>query len=115
MADVTLSKDADALICAIYKVYLQRRKDGASKADARLLGGSDSIQEKIIPKWSFSDVDETCRELGRAGMLDCFYADDVVYIANLSDAGIIYMEQRFKNGLTDVLNYPEKIKSILLW
>jgi len=32
-----------------------------------------------------------------------------------NDSGIIYMERRFKNGLTEVLDYIEKVKSILLW
>ncbi len=115
MSEVRLTKDADALICALYKEYLQRRKDGEPKGGAKFLGGAEHIQQTIVPKWSLGDTEETLWELNRAGLLVCQPADDTVYLAFLADEGIIYMENRFKCGLSDVLGYIEKIKSILLW
>lgn len=115
MPTSNLTKDADALICVIYKTYLQRRKSGNSKEQAKFLGGAAQVQAEIIPKWSLPDVEDTLWELHRAGLLSCFGADNTVYDAILSDVGIIYMENRFKNGLKEVLDYLEQIKSILLW
>ncbi|EHM46143.1 hypothetical protein ACR742_18205 [Flavonifractor plautii] len=115
MSDVKLTKDADALICALYKEYLQKRKDGKPKGEAKDLGGAEHIQQTIVPKWQLGDVEETLWELGRAGLLVCHPGDNTVYFAILADEGIIYMENRFRNGLSDVLGYIEKIKSILLW
>lgn len=115
MGDVKLTRDSDALICALYKEYLQKRKDGTPKGDAKWLGGAEHIQQTIVPKWSLADTEETLWELHRAGLLVCTSADNTVYFASLADDGIIYMENRFKDGLSDVLGYIEKIKSILLW
>ena len=115
MSEIKLTKDSDALICVLYKEYLQRRKDGTPKGDAKWLGSSDRIHKTILPKWSYEDVDETCWELSRAGLLVCNSGDNHAVMCVLCDEGIIYMESRFKNGLSEVLDYIEKIKSILLW
>jgi len=103
--DIKLTKDSDALICLLYKQYCQCRKDGISKTDAKYFGCSSDIQRNIIPKWIFADVDETCRELGRAGLLECNVSDQMVIRCWLSDPGIIYMENRFKDGLVSLLEY----------
>lgn len=110
-----LTKDSDALICALYKEYLQKRKDGVPKGRAKVFGGASTVRGNLVPKWSVEDVEETLRELSRAKLMTCIYADDTVYEAILSDQGIIYMENRFKNGISGVLEYLEKIKTILLW
>lgn len=110
MSNVKLTKDSDILICAIYKYYLENRKKGFSKSYCKNLDSSQTIQKNIMPKWSFEDVDETCRELARAHLLNCDYADDVVYSVFLTDEAILYMENRFKNGLSELLDYFQKIK-----
>lgn len=110
MSNIKLTKDADALICAIYKHYLEGLENGTSKHDCKNIGSSHAIQKTIMPEWSFEYVDETCRELSKANLLNCTYADDVVYDSFLNDEAIFYMENRFKNGLTEVLDYFQKIK-----
>ena len=113
MTDKVLTKDADALICVLYKAYLQRRKDGTDKFHAKLFGGSPDIHENLMPKWSFEDVDETCRELCRARYIDVVFDDDIANTVILSDVGIIYMENRFVDGLSGVIGYLERIKGII--
>lgn len=110
--DVTLTKDADALICVLYKKYCQDRKDGVSKVNAKLFDGSEQIFNELLPKWTYDDVDETCRELDRSGLVACFYADDVAQKVWFTDSGIVYMENRFKKGLSEVLEYLGKIKGL---
>ena len=115
MFEIKLTKDSDALICAIYKEYLQRRKDGIPKGKAKSLGSAEDIQRTIVPKWQLGDVEDALWELDRTDLMVCQPGDNTVYYATLDNNGIIYMENRFKNGLSDVLGYIEKIKSILLW
>lgn len=115
MSDINLTKDSDALICAIYKEYLRSREAGKTKTDAKSIGSAEFIQKEIVPNWNLGDVEETCWELHRSGLLTCYPADDTVYMSFLSDSGIIYMENRFKEGISEVLGYIEKVKSILLW
>lgn len=110
MSKIQLSRDADALICLIYKYYLELHDNGIPKSKAKILGSSKSINNNIIPEWNFEDVDETCRELDRTGLLSILYADDICYEVFLNDTAIIYMENRFKNGLSDLLDYFQKLK-----
>ena len=106
--DINLSKDADRLLCLLYKSYLEKRKEGLSKNESRMFGGSDDIQASFLPLQSVADVDETCRELDRSGCAVVHYADDVAYLVVLSDAAIILMENRFKNGLMGVVDFIAK-------
>ena len=107
---MNLTKDADKLICLLYKDYLQKRKAGSPKSQASYFDSSHNIHEKLCPDLLFEDVDDTCRELSRAGMIHCLWADNIAFSVTLSDEAIIYMENRFKDGLTEILDFIEKIK-----
>ena len=111
--DIELTKDSDYLICSLYKSYLQKRSNGSSKIQASNTGSSEEMQKELFPNWTLDDVDATCRELDRAGLLHCFYADDVVYTSTLSDQAIIYMEHRFERNINTVMDYIVKIKSMI--
>ena len=113
MAEIQLTKDADALICVLYKNYLEKRKSGVSKRTAGYFGSSREIHANLMCKWSFDDVDDTIRELSRAGLLRCLFADSIAYEVSISDNGVIYMENRFKDGLASLFNYIEKLRSLI--
>lgn len=115
MDEIKLTNDADALICVLYKRYIERRKSGKSKASAKCFDGSDYIRSELMPKWSLDDVDETCRELSRAGLLHCEYADDTVWYAVLTDDSIIYMENRFIDGMKSVIAHLQSLREIIPW
>ncbi len=115
MNEVKLTRDADALICVLYKEYIQRRKKSIPKQKACDFGGSPNIHEKLMPKWSFEDVDETCRELSRAGLLKCLFADDIAYHAVLTDSAIVYMENRFKDGFASLLHHLKELMALIPW
>ena len=115
MEQIRLTKDADALLCVLYKTYKDRRASGTPKADAKYFSGSDFIHDNLMPKWSFEDVDETCRELARADMLKCLFADDVVWWANLTDLAIIYQENRFADSAEGFLEHLERLRALLPW
>lgn len=106
--DIVLTKDSDKLICVMYKSYLEKRKSGISKSNATHFGSSHVIHEELLPKWLFEDVDDTCRELSRAGLIKCLWADDIAYDVWISDLGITYMENRFKNGLAEIADFIAK-------
>lgn len=103
-----LTKDGELLLCLLYKKYLDRRKSGTPKGDAKRFGSSEYIQETIIPEWSKEDTAETCKELDRAGALDIKYGDNIPYIINLTDAAIRYMEERFTRDIPHVVDYISK-------
>lgn len=111
--EIKLTKESDYLICAIYKDYLEKRKNGMDKSHAKHSGSSKRIHEEILTKWMYEDVDETCLELERAGLLNCYSADNAVLDSYLNDEAIIYMENRFKNNVNSVFEYMAKIKSAI--
>ena len=92
-----LTKDADKLCCSVYKSYLSQRKEGVSKANAK-----HGIP--VLSSWSDDDIDETLNELKRAGFIKK-YVDGGF---QLQDSFIIYMENRFKNGLAEVTDFIAK-------
>lgn len=107
---IKLSEKADALVCLIYKYYLSLYDNGIKSSQAQRLGSSIDINNNIVPEWSFDDVDNTCRELGKSDLLSIFYAEDICYDVSLNDNAIVYMENRFNNNLNKLLNYISIIK-----
>lgn len=110
---VPLTRDSDALICVLYKSYLDKRKQGVTKDRAKLFGDHTDIRTEHMPKWPPEDVIETIRELGRANLLETMYGSGEPRYVALADAGIIYMENRFPLGLDSVINHMAKIKTAI--
>ena len=105
-----LTKDADTLICLMYKQYLESRKADIPKSKAKYFGSSHDIQSALLTKEAPEDVDETCRELDRAEYIYARYYDDEANDVTISDEAIIYMENRFKDGLVGVIDFLSKFK-----
>jgi len=108
---VELTRDAIKLVALLYHSYLEKRKNGIAKGDAKEFRDSAFIHESFVPTWTFDAVEETCRELDRAGFLDCMYASDAVYHAVLADKGIVYMENRTGNSVKEVIKFIAALKS----
>lgn len=106
MDSVKLTKDADKTICEIYAQYLNRRDDGATKRVAKDFSDKGKWPD---PDWATEDGQETLNELKRAGMI----SRDILGGFQLKDEAIVYMENRFKNGLHEVLQYLSKVKDII--
>lgn len=96
-----LTKDADKLICCLYREYLEKRKSGISKADAKEFEGNFYKNVKVLSNWNSSDVSETLQELHGKKLLK----KNVLGDFSLNDEAIIYMENRFKNGLNEVMDF----------
>ncbi|SEV81653.1 hypothetical protein [[Clostridium] fimetarium] len=104
-----LTKDADKMICILYKEFLSRRKSGLSKSSACEFGSSETVHSTLFNKQSLDDIDETLRELSRADYVSCFFADNTIYNFSITSDCIIYMENRFKTGLIEVTDFIAKL------
>jgi len=100
-----LTKDADKLVCSMYKSYLERRKSGIDKNNARHFSIKDISSYKACSGWNIHDIKDTVAEVSRAGLGNMFM--DGGFYAN--DQFIIYMENRFKNGLNEVVDFVSKL------
>lgn len=104
-----LTKDADKLICLLYKRYLEQLKAGTTKDRAKSFGSSTSIKKELELPGALSSLDETLTELGSAQMLNVVPGDDTIILVRLTDSAIIYMENRFKDGLLGVVDFISKL------
>ena len=99
-----LTKDQDFLICQIYKMYLQSVKSGNSKVDSKRFSSDFYLKSDKLAKWNKQDLMMTLRELGVKNLVH-IYVGGSFYI---TDEGIYYMENRFKNGLDEVTDFIAK-------
>lgn len=99
-----LTKDADKLICCIYKNYLEKRKSGTPKSEAKEFEGNFYRNVKALSKWNDADAADTLQELHNAK----YIRKNVWGDFSLLDSAIIYMENRFKNGLNEVTDFISK-------
>ena len=110
---IELTKESDYLICKLYKEYLQRRMEKIPKTEAKCFGSSAKIRSELMPDALYEDVDETCRELERAGLLKCQKSDFDVLDSEFTDKAIIYMENRFSNNLKEIADNLSRIKQFI--
>ena len=104
-----LTKDADKLVCLIYREYLSRRKSGSPKRQAKDFAEENNWPESFLKEFNKDDMSDTLRELKSAGFIKQYINGGFV----LEDACIIYMENRFPNGLSQVLDWLGKIKNAI--
>lgn len=111
MSDIQLSRDADYLICQIYKYYLELRDNGISKSEAKKIKSLEDIHY-LVPDWSLDDIHETCLELANKNLLSRKkpYIDEKYSHFSVSDNGIVYMENRFSNKIDKLIDYISKLK-----
>lgn len=98
--ELILTKDAQKLVAVAYKEYLEKRKSGIDKINAKNFTCKD-IHEKYFSDFSIRDYKATVAEMTRA--FHCPMYMDGGFMLN--DSAIVYMENRFKNGLTDTLSF----------
>lgn len=113
MKEITLTNDADYLLCLMYEKYLERRDDGMDKDSSGSFGGAKMISGTLGLGWSVNDIADTCRELDNQGVLSVAYGDNTVIESILTNNGIRYMETRFERKVNKVLERIAQLKKIL--
>ena len=113
MLDIELTKEANCLICILYKEYLIRRKHGSSREAAGTFRGSKYIHTEFLSKWQYEDVVAVCHELHNVGLMRCIASDFNILRIKFENKGITYMEKRFQRNINSVLNYLAKIKNLI--
>lgn len=102
---MSLTNDAEKMICHMYKAYLERRKDSMDKLNAKHFSFEEIKELKPFAKWSDRDIRDTVAEVSRAGYGNMYL--DGGFSAN--DDFIVFMENRFKNGLSEVIDFITKL------
>ena len=97
--EIKLSRDAQFVQAKLYKVYLEHRKSGLDKSAAREI--SDNRIDELFADKNRGDIIDALDELKRYGLIK----SDIIGNVYLCDALIISMENRFKDGLNEVLSF----------
>ena len=99
-----MTKDADKMLCCLYREYLNRINAGSSKTSARKFTTEYIDSDKILSEWHPDDVYTVRNELKRTGYLNV----NIIGNFEFSDEGITYMENRFKNNINEVADFLTK-------
>lgn len=95
------TKDTSKVLTAIYKTYLERRKDGYSKSSAKQFDLEFYKDISCLSSWSEDDILDSLSELSKAKFIKEYISGDF----EVQDSLIIQMENRFKNGISEVTKY----------
>lgn len=101
-----LTRDTDKMFCLIYEEYLNRRKSGIPKSAAIRFEHPVALQSEFLQGIHEDDIYCAIRELDQKNFVKKYINASF----ELSDDGIIYMENRFKSGLKEVLEYIAMLK-----
>lgn len=109
MESIQLTKDADKFLCKVYKAYLEKRKNGIDKRKAKTFPIAAILKKELSLPYSIEDIGSFVSELNSVS----FVKQHMYYGFELHDKAIVYMENRFKNGLKDVIDYLAKLSRII--
>ncbi len=101
MPNVILTKSTDKVLCQLYKEYLSRIKNNISKSNA-LIFDTTSISQLF----GNQDIDFEISELKKNSLIEAWITGEVL----LRSEAIVYMENRFKNGLIEITDFIAKFK-----
>lgn len=102
--ELTLTKNADKFICYAYKYYLEQVKNNIDMSQAKQVKFEEACTFKPFKDFSENNMKEVIAEVGRAGLGTMTFEGNFF----INDKMIAYMENRFKNGLSDVLDTISK-------
>ena len=102
-----LTNEQKHLLASMYKEVLSRQP-ALSFDEANHFRDSDEVRDLFLPSDSSDHVSDLCWQLHSKGYLYCEPGDDLANDIKLTDKTIIYMENKFKNGLKDVVNFLSK-------
>lgn len=97
-----LTNEQKRLLVSMYKEVLSRQP-ALSMEQANSFKDSDQLIELFSLDLSSDYVSELCWKLYSKGYILCSRGDDLASEISLSDKTIVFMENRFKEGLKDVL------------
>lgn len=102
--DITLTKLADKFLCSAYKLFLERRKQNFSLQNAKRFKNNIEERESFILEFNSDDIPDILMELASHKLIKIWIGGSFM----LETQGIVYMENRFKNGLKEVTDFIAK-------
>lgn len=95
------TKDTSKVLTAIYKIYLERRKDGIAKKDAIFFKLDFYKNVSSLSSFAEDDINDSLSELSKSDFIKKYVSGNFT----IQDSLIVHMENRFKNGIEEVTKY----------
>lgn len=111
---VTLTNNADYVLCVLYAAYLTKRKNGEEEIDACSFGGAEELQEEYFQTTTPMDLFTYVSELDKAEYVKCWRSNNLFHRCELRTAGIVYMEGRFGRKFDKVAERIATLRTIIL-
>lgn len=99
MVDILLTKSTDKVLCKLYKEYLVHIKNNIPKSTALIFS-----VENINNIFQNQNIDFELSELKSKSLIDSWITGEIL----LTSDAIIYMENRFKNNVTELTDFISK-------
>lgn len=99
-----MTKDAEKMLCCLYKEYLKRVESGNSKTSSKTFYQYYVSNDKILSKWHSEDFNATKIELKNSGYL----LTNVIGSYTLTSEAIEFMENRLKNNMGELAEFITK-------
>ncbi len=103
---MNLTKNSKKVICVVYKMFLERRKNGISIDSAKLFELDFYKEDKNLSNWTENDITSCLEELENNNYIST--CNDMSF--ELHNNAIVEMENRFKNGVIDVVDFIAKFR-----
>lgn len=109
-----LTDEADLMLCTLYNAYKENRAKGEDRFEARIFGGSETLQTLYFQLWPVGDIDDAAWELARKGLLTVNDGDNSVQDCALTTDALAYMEHRFGDKLEALIQRITALRTLLL-
>lgn len=103
-----LTKEQKKVLVSLYKEVLSRQP-ALSFDEANYFRDSNEVIDLLGLDCSSEHASDLCWKLKSKEYIYCEPGDDLANNISLTDETIIYMENRFKNGVKSLLDYLSKL------
>lgn len=103
-----LTNEQKRLLVSMYKEVLNRQP-ALPMEKANYFLDSNEIRDMFLPQLSSEYVSTLCWKLKSKGYISCTPGDNLANNIRLEDSTIIYMENRFSNGIKSVIDFLTKL------
>lgn len=102
-----LTNEQKKVLVSLYKEVLSRQP-ALSFDKANYFRDSDEVMNLLSLDSSSSHIFDLCGKLKSKGYINCDFGDNLAIHISLDDKTIIYMENRFGNGIKSVIDFLSK-------
>lgn len=111
MSEISIPKEAEYVLTAIYKEFLDKYNSGVPRNKAKVSGHQSEIL-KLVPEIPEQDIVGLIDELIKQELVNGTKVSNLYYFTSLTTTGIVYMENRFSNKSQKLIKALIDFKSL---